>query len=59
MNIAFKGEFSRVIFMVNILTELLVDSVDIVGSGNLVVVPNVLPVDWITRIRSWFSVFRC
>ena len=53
-----RSEILRLVIKVDIITELLVDSVDIVGSGNLVVVPNVLSVDWITRIRSWFSVFR-
>ena len=53
-----RSEILRLVIKVYIITELLVDSVDVVGSGNLVVVPNVLPVDWITRIRSWFSVFR-
>ena len=53
-----RSEILRLVIKVDIITELLVDSVDIVGSGNLVVVPNVLSVDWITRIRAWGSVFR-
>ena len=53
-----RSEILRLVIKVYIIAELLVDSVDIVGRGDLVLVSNILPVDWITRIRSWFSVFR-
>ena len=53
-----RSEILRLVIKVYIIAELLVDSVDVGGSGNPVLVSNILPVDWITRIRSWFSVFR-
>ena len=50
---------TRIVFMVDVIAELLVKSANLVGSGNLMLVAKILPVDRVTRmLKSWFSVAR-